>query len=201
MPLLRIEPEKNVPKHPGNVPGDLAAKTAAAAETASLLSEYGLEIEVGAEDKDIAAALAVSYAENPEKTSKAATTKRVGKLTPATLLLTDKILKDFGHSVVESASQVRHLVMNKLIEETENPDPRVRIRALELLGKVADVGLFAERTEVTITHQTTDDLKERLRSKLSKLVDVSPRDTYGAEDAVVVDGVAIDVDKELGLDD
>lgn len=201
MPLLRIEPEKNVPKHPADVPNDLAVKAAAAAETTSLLSEHGLEIEVGAEDRDTAAALAVSYAENPEKTSKAATTKRVGKLTPATLLLTDKILKDFGHSVVESASQVRHLVMNKLIEETENPDPRVRIRALELLGKVADVGLFAERTEVTITHQTTDDLKERLRSKLSKLVDVSPRDTHGAEDAVIVDGVAIDVDKELGLDD
>lgn len=199
--MLSIEPEMNVPKHPNEVSDDLAVKAAAAAATASFLSEHGLEVKVGTEDKDTAAALAVSYAENPDKTSKAATTKRVGKLTPATLLLTDKILKDFGHSVVESAAQVRHLVTNKLIEETENPDPRVRIRALELLGKISDVGLFAEKTEVTITHQTTDDLKERLRQKLSKLVDVSPRDTYVAEDAVIVDGVAIDVDKELGLDD
>jgi len=111
--------------------------------------------------------------------------------------MTDRILKDFGHSVVKSATQVRHLVTNKLIEETENPDPRVRIRALELLGKVSDVGLFAEKTEVTITHQTTDDLKDRLREKLTKLVNPEPQ----IEEAIVIEGETIDVDKELGLDD
>ena len=84
---------------------------------------------------------------------------------------------------------------NKLIEETENPDPRIRIRALELLGKVSDVGLFAEKSEVTITHQTSDDLKDKLREKLSRLV--NPEDI---DDAIMVDGDIIDVDKELGLD-
>ena len=69
--------------------------------------------------------------------------------------------------------------------------------ALELLGKISDVGLFAEKTEVTITHQTTDDLKERLREKLTRLVNPEPE----IEDAIVVDGATIDVDKELGLDD
>jgi hypothetical protein len=44
------------------------------------------------------------------------------------------------------------------------------MKALELLGKISDVGLFAERTEVTVTHQTTDDLRETLRAKLGKLV-------------------------------
>jgi hypothetical protein len=156
-----------------------------------------LEIEANAEDKDIAATLAVSYAENPDKTSKAATPKRVANLTPATLLMTDRILKDFGHSVVKSATQVRHLVTNKLIEETENPDPRIRIRALELLGKISDVGLFAEKSEVTITHQTTDDLKDRLREKLTRLVNPEPE----IEEAIIVEDKIIDVDKELGLDD
>jgi len=85
-------------------------------------------------------------------------------------------------------------VTNKLIEETENPDPRIRIRALELLGKISDVGLFAEKSEVTVTHQTTDDLKDTLREKLSRLVNPE------VEDAVVLDADAIDVDKELGLD-
>jgi len=65
---------------------------------------------------------------------------------------------------------------------------------LELLGKIADVGLFAERTEVTITHQSTDDLKDKLRSKLARLVEP-------VEDAVVVDTDAIDLDKEFGLKD
>ena len=194
---IHIEPEKGVARRTPPKIKDLAVKASAAAKTAELLHEKGLEIKPKADDKDVAATLAVSYAEDPEKTSKAATQKRIAHLTPATLLMTDRILKDFGHSVVKSATQVRHLVTNKLIEETENPDPRVRIRALELLGKVSDVGLFAEKTEVTITHQTTDDLKDRLREKLAKLVNPEPE----VEDAIVVDGATIDVDEELGLDD
>jgi hypothetical protein len=194
---IHIEPEKGVKMRPAPKIKDLAVKANAAAETARFLHEKGLEIEANAEDKDVAAALAVSYAENPEKTSKAATPKRVANLTPATLLMTDRILKDFGHSVVKSATQVRHLVTNKLIEESENPDPRIRIRALELLGKISDVGLFAEKSEVTITHQTTDDLKEKLREKLTRLVNPEP----DIEEAIIVEDKIIDVDKELGLDD
>ena len=123
---IHIEPERGVPTRKAPDMKDLATKTSAAAKTVEYLHANGLEVEANNEDKDIAAALAVSYAENPHKTSKAATPKRVAQLTPATLLLTDRILKDFGHSVVKSATQVRHLVTNKLIEETENPDPRIR---------------------------------------------------------------------------
>jgi hypothetical protein len=43
------------------------------------------------------------------------------------------------------------------------------VKALELLGKVSDVGLFTEKQEITVTHQTTDDLRARLRRKLEKL--------------------------------
>jgi hypothetical protein len=118
-------------------------------------------------------------------------------LTPASLILTDSILQEFGRSVVESSVQIRHLVTNKLLLETDNPDPRVRIRALELLGKISDVGLFAEKSEVTITHQSTDDIKEKLRSKLAKLVN-PPQEI---EDAIEIDGEPVDVSKELGIDD
>ena len=193
---IHVEPERGVPTRKAPDMGDLAVKASAAAKTVEYLHANGLEVEATNEDKDIAAALAVSYAENATRASKAATPKRVAQLTPATLLLTDRILKDFGHSVVKSATQVRHLVTNKLIEETENPDPRIRIRALELLGKISDVGLFAEKSEVTVTHQTSDDLKDKLRDKLAKLV--NPVDDI--EDAEVIYSGSIDVDKELGLD-
>ena len=193
---IHVEPERGVPTRKAPDMSDLAVKASAAAKTVEYLHANGLEVEATNEDKDIAAALAVSYAENAIKTSTAATPRRVAQLTPATLLLTDRILKDFGHSVVKSATQVRHLVTNKLIEETENPDPRIRIRALELLGKMSDVGLFAEKSEVTITHQTSDDLRDKLRDKLSRLV--NPGDDI--EDAEVIYSGSIDVDKELGLD-
>jgi hypothetical protein len=166
------------------------------ANTAKELGEHGLDLEPTKEDKDVAAKLVTSYADNPEGTSKKASTKKLATLTPASLLLTNSILKEFGQSVVESSMQIRHLVTNKLLLETDNPDPRVRIRALELLGKISDVGLFAEKSEVTITHQSTDDLREKLRSKLSKLV--NPADEV--ENAVVIDGEPLNVDEELGLD-
>tara|TARA_R100001594_G_scaffold92823_1_gene127137 strand:- start:953 stop:1546 length:594 start_codon:yes stop_codon:yes gene_type:complete len=189
-----VEPELNVPMKKGESSADLKDHVAAAANTAKELGEHGIDLEPTKEDKDTAARLSVAYADDPENVSKKVTKKKISTLTPASLVLTDNILKEFGRSVVESATQIRHLVTNKLIEETENPDPRVRIRALELLGKISDVGLFAEKSEVTITHQSTDDLREKLRSKLAKLVNP-------VEDAAIIDGEPVDVDKELGLDE
>jgi hypothetical protein len=40
---------------------------------------------------------------------------------------------------------------------------------LELLGKITDVGLFTERKELTVTHQNSGDVQEKLREKLEKL--------------------------------
>jgi hypothetical protein len=125
------------------------------------------------------------------------TTKRAATLTPASIRLTNNIIEEFNHSVVESSKQLRNLVTNKLIIESENPDPRVRMRAIELLGKISDVGLFTEKSEVTITHQTTDDIKEKLRIKLAKLVNPQPE----IEDAKIIDVDVIDTDKEFGFDD
>jgi hypothetical protein len=48
------------------------------------------------------------------------------------------------------------------------------------------------------THQTTDDLKEKLRKKLQKLTE--QKEEY-IEDAVVIDGESIDVDAALGITD
>ena len=104
------------------------------------------------------------------------------------------MLKRFSHRVVDDAADVRNFVTNKLILESDNPDPRIRIRALELLGKVGDVGLFTEKTEVTVTHQSTDELREQLREKLAKMVEVIDDAEY-----VDVSDDDIDVDKELGL--
>lgn len=161
----------------------------AAANTARLLESAGLDISFEDEDMDEAAATARQAARAPSalqtKAAKAALTKK----TPASLLLTEKILRDFGHQVVQEATQVRHMVVNKLIQETENPDARIRVKALELLGKVSDVGLFTEKQEITITHQTSDDLRARLRRKLEHLIDVTPQDAVegAVEDAEIVE--------------
>ena len=193
---LTIVPELGVPFSPEESYMDLKIRAEAACNTALELAEHGLDIEPTKEDKDVAAKLAVAYADNPEKTSKKASHKNISTLTPASLVLTNSILQEFGHSVAESATQIRHLVTNKLLLESENADPRIRMRALELLGKISDVGLFAEKSEVTITHQSTEDLREKLRSKLEKLVNPAEID-----EAVVIEHEElgqIDLDEELG---
>ena len=194
---FNLEPELGIPipEPVGTI--DLKDRVAAAANTALELEDHGLDITPNKEDRDVASDLTHAYAEDPEKVSKKANATRVSKLTPASLVMTDNILQEFGQSVVESAVQVRHLVTNKLLLETENPDSRARLKALELLGKISDVGLFAEKSEVTITHQSTDDLRAKLRNKMEKLV--NPPEEL--EEPVVFDGEAIDIDAELGLTD
>ena len=192
-----LEPEVGVPVSSDIRRMDLTDRAQAAFATALALEEHGADLTPNAEDRDVAAKLAISYAENPETTSTKTTNKRAATLTPASLVLTNNILQEFGQAVAESAVQVRHLVTNKLLLETENPDDRTRIRALELLGKISDVGLFSEKSEITVTHQSTDDLRAKLRGKLEKLV--NPYEEV--EDAVILDGETIDVDAELGLTD
>jgi hypothetical protein len=188
---LHIKPESGVEVAESDPVVDLKDRAEAASNTIEKLAEHGLEITPNKEDKDNAAKLVAAYAEDPEGTSKKVTTKKAATLTPASLLLTDNILREFGQSVVESSLHIRHLVTNKLVLESENPDPRIRMRALELLGKISDVGLFSEKSEVTITHQSTDDLREKLKGKLEKLV----------AGEVVEAPVIVNVKEELGLED
>jgi len=142
-------------------------------------------------DDTVASILATTYAEDPEGTSKKVGNKNMRTLTPACIVQTNNILKEFSHIVATSAAEIRNLVTNKLILETENADPRIRMRALELLGKISDVGLFAERKEVTITHQNTTELQEKLRTKLEKLKNLKKNEAgvyeEEAEDAEIVE--------------
>ena len=194
---IRVEPEIGIKLEDNPLPIDLKDRVEAAANTAKELESHGLDIEPTQEDKDVTAKISTAYSGDPETTSKKVNNKKLSTVTPASIVMTHGILKEFGRSVVESSKQIRDLVTNKLLIESENPDPRVRIRALELLGKISDVGLFSEKSEITVTHQSTDDLREKLRQKLAKLV--NPEEEV--EDAVLIDGESIDVDEELGLKD
>ena len=198
---MLLKPEIGVPLSEDLSNMDLKDRAEAACNTAMELAEEGLDITPTSEDQDVAAKLAIAYADDPDKTPKKVTTKRAAALTPASLVLTDTILKEFGHSVAENATQIRHLVTNKLLIESENADPRVRIRALELLGKISDVGLFAEKSQVTITHQSTEDLRNKLRGKLEKIISTADIEDAEYTTPVEFDGNLLDVTVELGNDD
>lgn len=192
---IELMPELGVEITPDISYIDLRERAEAACRSALLLEKHGLDLEPTASDKEAAAALTTAYAEDPEKASKLANNVRASALTAASLINIRDYLDEYGKAVVTHAVEMRHLVTNRLLEESRHPDARIRIRALELLGKHSDVGLFTEKQEVTITHQTTDELKERLRSKLQRLI----RKSEPVQDVVQLGGEIIDVDAELGL--
>ena len=192
-----LTPDMGVPLLPQQPITDLYERVKATAHTADILAGLGMKIDPPSNsDNDVAATLAASYAADPEKTSRAVSNTRAATMTPASLIQTRSILDEFGTAVVRHSVEIRHLVTNKLLIESENPDPRVRIRALELLGKISDVGLFTERSEVLITHQSTNDLRKKLREKFNRILDNDKPDVV---DAVMVGGDVIDLDKELGI--
>jgi hypothetical protein len=207
---MKINPDAGIPVPEGDQETrDFLEVVRAAAATVELLKENGLDtaFDDPEECQSTADYLAQSYAADPEATSKAATPRNIAKLPPQSLIFTRNILDEFGQQVVTRSVEIRHLVTNKLILESENPDARIRMRALELLGKITDVGLFTERSEVTITHQSTDDLKNSLKEKLSRLKSVgssSTSDVEEAEDAEFVDykaqadEVSAELDELLG---
>ncbi len=194
---MLLTPDIGVPLLPQQPITDLYERVKATAHTADILAGLGMQIDPPSNsDNDTAATLAAAYAADPEKTSRAVSNTRAATMTPASLIQTRSILDEFGTAVVRHSVEIRHLVTNKLLIESENPDPRVRIRALELLGKISDVGLFTERSEVLITHQSTDDLRKKLREKFNRILD---NDRPDVVDAVMVGGDVIDLDKELGI--
>jgi hypothetical protein len=141
----------------------------AACNTARILEEQGIGISPDDNDMDIAAKLSLAYAENEAVTEAKCTDDKMSLITPGTFMLVEDIIKTYSMSVVKSSQEIRNFVTNKLLLETESNDSKIRLKALELLGKISDVGLFSDKTEVTITHQSTKDLRENLRKRLLEL--------------------------------
>jgi hypothetical protein len=96
----------------------------------------------------------------------------------------NNLLTAYDKRIVDDPAQIRYYATNRLLELTDDPDVKIRIKALELLGKVADVGLFADRTEITIKDKTTRDLEQELEAYFSKYVqEVEPVEEI--EEAVI----------------
>jgi hypothetical protein len=69
-------------------------------------------------------------------------------------------------------------------------DPRYELKALELLGKHSDVGLFTERSVVNINYKNPEDLEKAIRDRVKRLLNATVVD-------VVPVGAALD--EELGV--
>lgn len=79
------------------------------------------------------------------------------------------MLTAYDWAFVEQAKELRGMAVAKIVEETDHPDARIRLKALELLGKVTEVGLFTERISVKKEELSDDELNDKIREKLAQL--------------------------------
>ena len=72
--------------------------------------------------------------------------------------------------------QLREHLIHQLVQHSINPEtpPAQQIKALELIGKLYEVGAFMERKETTIIHQSSS-IKEKLIERLKTIIDVEPK--------------------------
>ena len=169
---ITIIPTTNIPlpdDFESEEPKSFDQKVKVAAATAKVLVDAGAEIPVSTQEKKEASDLFKEFTNPEHKTAVNASVNKALQ-TPATVQHLYMMLSDYDHQVVQEAVQLRRFVTNKLIEDAGLSDPRHRLKALELLGKISDVGLFSEKTEITVKNLSQEDLETQIKSKLYKIL-------------------------------
>jgi len=187
--VMNVEPTKDKP-----VPFDLSAeepehikeKMIVAGDTALLLNQLGMPLEI---DPDDAAKAEELF-------------KQAGKGLPARKAKKDlmnggvaatlrTIIAKYDSPVFGDIVQARHFITAKLVELATCGDTKIEIKALELLGKHSDIGVFTERSEITITHKNSADLEAEIKERIKRLL------VGGATDVDIVPIKSLD--EELGV--
>lgn len=184
MPVVKIEPTRD-----HKVPFDLSPEQPktfvdeiqVAGATAELLVELGASIEV---DEDTA---------EREKRLLEAVVKRQDKeplQNLNTAYAASSFLRAYGQQMAFDAAQARSAITMKLMEIADCGDIKFELKALELLGKHSDIGLFTDRSEITVNYNNSDDLERAIKDKVKRLLHA---------DIIDVTPIGVDLDLELGV--
>jgi hypothetical protein len=184
MPIVNVEPTDEFP-----VPFSLDAETTdtfveevqVAGATAELLVELGAPLEVDPETADRERRLLEAVTKNKKKEP----LQRVN-----TAFAAAAFLKTYGQSMAFDAVQARTAITTKLMEIANCGDIKFELKALELLGKHSDIGLFTERSEITINYKDPADLENAIKERVKRLLNA---------DIIDVTPIGVDLDEELGV--
>ena len=178
MSVVQIDPTK---KHP--VPYDLVEEkpttrikeVEVAGNTAELQEALGASLEVTEEDAAREKQLLQAVAER---------TKSANLTHPPTAFAAASFLRMYGQQLAMDASEARGAITNKLMELANCGDPRYELKALELLGKHSDIGIFTERSELTINYKNPEDLEKAIKDRVKNLLNATVVETTSLEDSV-----------------
>lgn len=143
---------------------------AVAVNTVDLVEQLGGSIDYTDTDLEKAKSLLTGEAKPklPTTVSVSAEAKAVSAL-----------VKRFNFNSFGDAVEARNFITNKLVLLAECGDPKIELKALELLGKHSDIGLFTERSEITVHHTTSQSLENSIKERIKRLlnadvIDVTP---------------------------
>lgn len=98
---------------------------------------------------------------------------------PAMALTTAAFIRTYGSQLAMDAVGIRTAITNKLVEIADCGDTKYELKALELLGRHSDIGLFTERSEVTVNYKHPGDLENAIKERVQRLlnaniIDITP---------------------------
>ena len=169
----------------------LIEKLAVAGATAELQVALGAPVEITAADGRATTELFKEFLD--EKAPEV-----LGK--PGVAYTAAQFLREYAHSVAIDVNAIRTALTTKLMEIANCGDRKHELRAIELLGKHSDIGLFTERSEITIKHKSSDDLEKEITERIQRLMhadvfDVTPiikgldADVWGADTLRALDAL------------
>jgi hypothetical protein len=185
MPVVAT-PELGIPFPFDTTPEELdnfRAKAEAMLNTVEELERNGLDVEVTDDDRIQSHGMMLEESIPSPK-----------NVTPASVKHLNAILSEYDKEVLDVHRRLRNYVTNKFVLETQDPDPKVRLKALEMLGKINGVGLFSDRIDVTVTHRTVKDIETELR----KTLELYEGEYTDVTESKPVSLAEIDLDEELG---
>jgi len=196
--MILVTPELDVPvpfSLTAEEARDLHARAQAAFNTVEFLTANGMQLPT------------VTNADKKEAREQFFETPTAGKeISTAAAIILKGMLDEYDVEVVRNAAQVRNYVKMRLMMLTGSDKESTQLKALELLGKMSDVGAFAERLEINVTHRTTEELQAELATKLSSymdgIIDVEAKSIEIKEEKYLNGAPAvqvIDLDEELGM--
>lgn len=184
MPVPNVEPSTEYPvpySLDEDVPKTYADAVAIAARTAELLESLGATVEVDPTTLDREKSLLDAVAKDQQ-------------LEPLkhypTALAASAFLTQYAQNLAYDVGQVRAALTNKLLEIANCGETKYELKAIELLGKHSDIGLFTERSEVTVNYNSPDALESAIKERVKRLLNANVID-------LPVHGT--DLDDELGV--
>jgi len=147
-----------------------------AGNTAMLLKELGADDDLSPEEDAKAKEMIAKLKPAEGKNSNAALEEKVLQNVGVALKI-GGYLNEYEKQIVADKIQVRTVVVNRLMEISQDDDNKIALKALELLGKASD--LFTERSEITITHKTSDELKVAIKERIAQLMQMQQIDNKG----------------------